>query len=432
MSSDELAIEVVGLGKVYRVFPTPPDRLKQLLWRGKRQFYSEFWALHPISFQVKRGECVGFLGKNGSGKSTLLQMIAGTLDPSHGSFQVAGRLSALLELGAGFNPEFTGRENVVLSGALLGISAQEMQERLPAILEFSELGDFIDKPVKTYSSGMYVRLAFSAAIHVEPDVLLVDEALSVGDAAFQYKCLQRIDELRSRGMSILFVTHDTAAVRKICNRAGWLDSGRLVDLGEAVHVADDYDSFMRERAMVVNETQSSSSSATPQLPRDAVVAAGDEKAGLAARIKGVKLLGDDKREIATVLHGGTLRVSIEYEVLVKTDGLVIGAAIFRNDELYVSGLNTGLDGFVVPIHPGNYVVILDLPNIQLLGGEYYFKVGVFDRFGMVRWDFLENAIRFKISGGYVAEGVLVPEHSWSVSVSKKEGADLYSPLVNTN
>lgn len=432
MSFDDLAIDVIGLGKAYRVFPTPPDRLKQLLWRGKRQFFSEFWALHPVSFQVKRGECVGFLGKNGSGKSTLLQMIAGTLDPSHGSFQVAGRLSALLELGAGFNPEFTGRENVILSGALLGIGAQEMQERLPAILEFSELGHFIDKPVKTYSSGMYVRLAFSAAIHVEPDVLLVDEALSVGDAAFQYKCLQRIETLRSRGMSILFVTHDTAAVRKICNRAGWLDSGRLVDLGNATHVADDYDSFMRERAMVVDDKRPASSEVAPQVQGDIRIVAGDEKPAIAARIKAVKLLDENGSEIVTVLHGGMLRVSIEYEVLVETAGLVIGAAIFRNDELYVSGLNTGLDGFVVPINPGSYVATLDLPNIQLLGAEYYFKVGVFDQSGMVRWDFLENAKRFKVSGGYVAEGVMVPEHNWSVSVSKEEAEDLYNPLVKRN
>lgn len=414
MLSDELAIAVEGLAKVYHVFSTPQDRLKQLLWRGRRKFYDEFWALHPISFQVRRGECVGFLGKNGSGKSTLLQMIAGTLDPSHGSFRVAGRLSALLELGAGFNPEFTGRENVILSGALLGISAEEMRERLPKIIEFSELHDFIDRPVKTYSSGMYVRLAFSAAIHVEPEVLLVDEALSVGDAAFQYKCLQRIEMLRSSGMSILFVTHDTSAVRKICNRAGWLDNGLIVSFGDAVQVADDYDSFMRDRAMISEGTQSVGADMPPEVISDCSVR-DSNGLGIAAIIKRINLFDHKGQKLAaSILHGGALQVEIEYEVLIETQGLVVGAAIFRNDQLYVSGLNTGLDGLAVPTKPGTYVVALDLPNIRLLAGDYYLKVGVFDQFGMVRWDFRENAIQFKIAGGYVAEGVLAIEHNWFV------------------
>jgi len=409
MSSD-IAVHVAGLGKAYRIFRTPPDRLKQVLWRGRRKFYDEFWALHPLSFQVKRGECIGFVGKNGSGKSTLLQMIAGTLDPSHGTYSVEGRLSALLELGAGFNPEFTGRENVLLSGALLGISSAEMKERLPAILSFSELGDFIDKPVKTYSSGMYVRLAFSAAIHVEPEVLLVDEALSVGDAAFQYKCLRRIEDLRSQGMSILFVTHDTGAIRKICDRAGWIDGGNLVCLSDASSVADEYDSFMRERASIPAVEVSGGQ------PVDTTLAsshsAGTAGGRTAAVITSIKLLDRNNGQSSIFLHGGEMNLEIEYEVISETSGLVVGAAIFRNDDLYVSGLNTGLDGVELPTTPGRYTVTLHVPRISLLGGEYYFKVGVFDKDGMVRWDFLDNAGRFKISGGYVAEGLMVPDHSW--------------------
>lgn len=416
MSSD-VAIDVRDLGKVYRIFRTPPDRLKQVLWRGRRKFYEEFWALHPLSFQVRKGECIGFVGKNGSGKSTLLQMIAGTLDPSHGSFNVSGRLSALLELGAGFNPEFTGRENVMLTGALLGVSAAEMKDRMPAILEFSELGDFIDKPVKTYSSGMFVRLAFSAAIHVEPEILLVDEALSVGDAAFQYKCLRKIEDLRANGMSILFVTHDTAAVKKICDRAGWIHGGKLVCLGDTSRVVDDYDSFMREKASAHDASRPAHpSSVAPREHDGAVPSPGErseENVSHAARICSVKLFDGSDGLTSSFLHGESMKVEIEYEVMERTSGIVVGAAMFRNDELYISGLNTGLDQVTLPTEPGRYVANLFLPRIALLGGEYFFKVGVFDRHGMVRWDFIEDAARFKVSGGYVAEGLMVPDHSWS-------------------
>ncbi len=409
MSSD-IAIDVNGLAKVYRIFRSPPDRLKQVLWRGRRKFYDEFWALHPISFQVKRGECVGFLGKNGSGKSTLLQMIAGTLDPSHGSFNVSGRLSALLELGAGFNPEFTGRENVILSGALLGISAAEMKERLPAILEFSELGDFIDKPVKTYSSGMYVRLAFSAAIHVEPEVLLVDEALSVGDAAFQYKCLKRIRELREQGMSILFVTHDTGAVRTLCDRVFWLDSGNLISQGPAVEVADQYDSFMRQKAGI-GDAESEGVSAGSR-SKDQGTARAEDDTRYAASLVGGSLRDHNNSPTGLFVIGGELNLEITYEVHQPNDGLVIGAAIFRNDDLYVTGLNTRLDHLQIEKSPGRHSITLRIPKVNLLGGDYYFKAGIFDPLARVRWDFSHRLAAFRVAGPYVAEGVMVPEHDW--------------------
>jgi lipopolysaccharide transport system ATP-binding protein len=309
---------------------------------------------------------------------------------------------------------------VILSGALLGISAAEMKERLPAILEFSELGDFIDKPVKTYSSGMYVRLAFSAAIYVEPEVLLVDEALSVGDAAFQYKCLRRIEDLRSQGMSILFVTHDTGAIRKICDRAGWIDGGNLVCLSDASSVADEYDSFMRERASIPVVEVSGSPAA--EAAHASSHSPGAEGGRTAAVINGIKLLDRNNCQSSIFLHGGEMNVEIEYDVLSETSGLVVGAAIFRNDDLYVSGLNTGLDRVELPTAPGRYTVTLNVPRIPFLGGEYYFKVGVFDKNGMIRWDFLDNAGRFKISSGYVAEGLMVPEHSWScVGNSSSDG-----------
>jgi ABC-type polysaccharide/polyol phosphate transport system ATPase subunit len=409
MSSD-VAIDVRGLAKAYRIYPTPSSRLKQMLWRGRRRFFHEFWALHDISFSVARGECVGFLGKNGSGKSTLLQMIAGTLEPTRGTCTVAGRVSALLELGAGFNPDFTGRENVILNGALFGISANEMQERLPSIIEFSELGDFVDQPVKTYSSGMFVRLAFATAIHVEPQVLLVDEALAVGDAAFQYKCMERIQLLRSRGMSILFVTHDTSAVRKICDRAFWLDSGNLVTSGPAIEIADQYDSFMRAKSGAPeSETLPASDNGGGSLSSIA-----EKQRTGAASIRSVSASDHNGAPANLVCMGGELRVTVSYDVHQESSGLIIGVALLRNDQLYIAGLNTKLDNIEAPAGIGSHSITLAIPRVNLLGGDYFCKVGIFDSTGMVKWDFLEHCAAFKVHGPYVAEGVVVPEHEWRV------------------
>jgi lipopolysaccharide transport system ATP-binding protein len=248
MSSDDFSIRVEGLCKRYEIYAQPADRLKQMilprvqrtLRRPVRDWFREFWALRDVGFTVRRGETVGIVGRNGSGKSTLLQMICGTLHPTRGSVAVNGRIAALLELGAGFNPEFTGRENVRLSGLLYGLSEQELGARYEAILDFAEIGDFIDQPVKTYSSGMYVRLAFAVAINVSPDVLVVDEALSVGDEAFQRKCFARIDQIRAGGATVLFVSHAAGAITELCNRALLLDRGELLAEGSPKYVVSRY------------------------------------------------------------------------------------------------------------------------------------------------------------------------------------------------
>ena len=242
--SSEFAIRVDGLSKCYHIYDKPRDRLMQMLARGKKQFYHEFWALKDVSFSVGRGETVGIIGRNGSGKSTLLQMICGTVSPTSGVVNTRGRVAALLELGAGFNTEFTGRENVLLNAEILGFSREEMVSRMEGVLAFSELGDFLDQPVKTYSSGMYSRLAFSIAIHVDPEILIVDEALSVGDARFVAKCMRRIKDIQDQGATILFVSHDVGSVRTLCERAIWLDKGRLAEQGDVFPVTGRYMEFM--------------------------------------------------------------------------------------------------------------------------------------------------------------------------------------------
>lgn len=253
MSSD-IAIKVDGISKCYQIYQQPQDRLKQsiyprlqrLIKRHPKQYYRDFWALNNISFEVKKGEAVGIVGRNGSGKSTLLQIICGTLNPTAGRVQTHGRIAALLELGSGFNPEFTGRENVFMNGAILGLASDEIASRLPEILAFADIGDFIDQPVKTYSSGMLVRLAFAVQVCVEPEILIVDEALAVGDALFQKRCFERMEQLRSNGTTLLFVSHDQESVRTLTNRAIFLHHGVVQCIGSSAEVILEYRKLLHE------------------------------------------------------------------------------------------------------------------------------------------------------------------------------------------
>src|SRR6266540_4300812 len=239
-TAPEVVIQVRDVGKMYRIYDRPQDRLKQMLLRGRRMYGREFWALRDVSFEVRRGETLGIIGRNGSGKSTLLQIIAGTLAPSEGEVTVNGRVAALLELGSGFNPEFTGRDNVFLNGSILGFSRAEMEQRFDEIAAFADIGEFIEQPVKMYSSGMVVRLAFAVQAHVRTDVLIIDEALSVGDIFFQQKCFNHIRQLQARGVTILYVSHDLTSVQSICDRAILMKDGSAIFNGNPNEAVNRY------------------------------------------------------------------------------------------------------------------------------------------------------------------------------------------------
>ncbi|NLY28854.1 MAG: ABC transporter ATP-binding protein [Alcaligenaceae bacterium] len=239
MSSDTIAIRATHLSKHYHIYEQPHQRLMQMLFRGRRQFFREFAALHDVNFEIRRGETVGIIGRNGAGKSTLLQLLCGTLTPSGGQVEMRGRVAALLELGAGFNPEFTGRDNVFLNASILGLSHEQIAARFDAIAAFADIGDFIEQPVKTYSSGMYVRLAFAVIAHVDADILIIDEALAVGDALFTQKCMRFLRRFCENG-TLLFVSHDSAAVASLCERAIWLEKGTLRAIGPARDICKDY------------------------------------------------------------------------------------------------------------------------------------------------------------------------------------------------
>src|SRR6188474_126201 len=241
------ALRVESISKQYRIYNRPSDRLKETVTRGRWKAHREFWALKNISFDVEAGTTTGIIGPNGSGKSTLLQIITGTLEPTHGRVSLEGRIAALLELGAGFNAEFTGIENVFMNASLLGLSRAETEALLPEIASFAEIGDFIYQPLKTYSSGMYVRLAFAVAIAVAPQILIIDEALAVGDAGFQHRCTRRIKEMQENGTTILFVSHDPSSVRALCNRAILLNGGQKIAEGKPADVLNRYQKIIMAR-----------------------------------------------------------------------------------------------------------------------------------------------------------------------------------------
>ncbi|TAA44353.1 ABC transporter ATP-binding protein [Pseudoxanthomonas winnipegensis] len=362
ISEDGLApavIEVDGLAKLYQIYDQPRDRLKQFfvprLMRmvGKRQvpaFYKEYWALQDVSFQVRRGEAVGIVGRNGAGKSTLLQLICGTLTPTAGAAQVHGRVAALLELGAGFNPEFTGRENVYMSAALLGLDRAEIDERYESILAFADIGDFVNQPVKVYSSGMYVRLAFAVIAHVDADVLIVDEALAVGDSVFVQKCMRFLRAFRQRG-TLLFVSHDTGSVLNFCDRALWLDKGhvRMHDSAQNVVSAymeycaqEVYGDMVKIRSLRTADAEGADVPA-PVLPsRPAMeketeltlfsnIHNSDGWTSEAARIDSVVLLSRDGESLG-VFHGGEqVQLRVSATAFRDLDGVIIG--FFVKDRL---------------------------------------------------------------------------------------------------
>jgi ABC-type polysaccharide/polyol phosphate transport system ATPase subunit len=291
----EYAIEVNGLSKCYQIYDKPSDRLKQMLVLGRKQYYKEFWALKDVSFKIKKGETVGIIGRNGAGKSTLLQMLCGTLHPSSGEIQTNGRLAALLELGAGFNPEFTGRENVYLSAALHGLSDADILERFDNIAAFADIGDFIDQAVRSYSTGMFVRLAFAVQVHLDPDVFVIDEALAVGDQRFVQKCYRKLEELKNRGTSLLFVSHDTTAIKMLSDRAIWIHDGKLREIGDSSRVVDAY----RNWADGISE------SVAAAVVDDVI----DEKQQSIV-VNKASLFGEDGQETSSFIHGEPTRLCV--------------------------------------------------------------------------------------------------------------------------
>lgn len=361
-SVNNIAIRVNNLSKCYQLYNQPSDRLKQFLWRGKRQYFREFWALHDVSFEVGKGEVLGIIGRNGAGKSTLLQLLCGTLTPTSGNVEVHGRIAALLELGAGFNPEFTGRENIFMSAAILGLSPKEIEERYEDIVDFSGIRDFIDQPVKTYSSGMYVRLAFSVATSVNPDILIVDEALSVGDGEFSRKSFDRIMAMKARGTTILFCSHSIYQVEALCQRALWLDNGQIRLLDKATISCLAYNQFLDQIDKPIPPA-----TLFPIDPTPTTIATGS------ARLTGVIITADGQATSNLQLTSmvSTLEVQISFSSCPNLPCPSIAIVINDVNERNISSCCTYYDQVSLRRDAqGSVIIQLKLPAIQLLRGHY--------------------------------------------------------------
>jgi homopolymeric O-antigen transport system ATP-binding protein len=325
-------LSVQNVSKVYRLYKTPFDRIRELNPLRKKPLHTDFWALRDISFSVDRGEMVSLVGPNGGGKSTLLQVIAGILQPTAGRVVTRGRVAALLELGAGFNPEFSGRENVFINGEILGIGRVEMQRNLPLIEAFAEIGDFINRPVKEYSSGMYVRLAFSTAIHVDPDILIVDEALAVGDAVFANRCIRKFEDLREKKTTVLFVSHDLGLVKQLSNRAIFLLNGRIEAEGKPKHVIDKYIGVVLERQK-----------AYEQRDRRIHPAATNRHGDGSSEILDVTFLDETGRACGVVSSGERVTIRIRTAFHARRVEPMVGILIRNRIGMEVYGTNTRIE-----------------------------------------------------------------------------------------
>lgn len=406
----DIAIKIENLSKIYKLYDKPMDRMKESLSLSKKKYSKEHYALNNISFEVKKGETVGILGTNGSGKSTLLKIITGVLTPSSGNLEVNGKISALLELGAGFNPEYTGLENIYLNGTMMGYTREEMQQRVNAIMEFADIGEFIYQPVKTYSSGMFARLAFAVSINVEPEILIVDEALSVGDARFQTKCINKMKELKENGTTILFVSHATEQIKRFCTRAIWINKGEMIDNGESSEIVDKYEAFMIQGGKIKAETDKN-----VDMQKEGQDKTEKEK----PIIRPVTdILGQITNVNCSALKLKTfdsLEVVIEYEIYEdEIPGFLVGVALYTPNRDYIFGPNTHLDKIPVPNKYGRHEIKYIIPSVPVLGGSYSIDVGIFNNEGIVNIDYKTDVQRILVTNEYFSEGRLFIDHKWEV------------------
>ena len=404
----EPAVRVEGVSKQFRIYDRSSDRLKEMLTRGRWAKHREFWALRDISFEVEKGTTFGVIGPNGCGKSTLLQIIAGTLQPTHGSISYDGRISALLELGAGFNPEFTGVENVFMNAALMGFSHAETSAMLPAIESFAEIGEFINQPVKTYSTGMYVRLAFAAAISVMPQILIVDEALAVGDAVFQHRCMRRIREMQESGMTILLVSHDPHAIRALCSRALLLYGGQVEALGKPNEVLNRYQKLIMARETAYELSQPVAVDAAASVDEVEVAQKlsytfrhGDRRAEVIA----VELLNSARQRIEFVETGEEVVVVVRVLFHAAVEVPVCGFLMRNRHGIHIYGTNTELQQLDFgPAQPGEVIEVSFHFNCWLAPDTYSLTFAVHSPDG-ISFDWLDGALFFRVISPTGMEGV---------------------------
>ena len=411
-------VTLENVSKKFTLRHDRPRSLQEMLLSGvKRDSHAleELWVLRDVSFEVPHGETVGLIGDNGAGKSTVLKLISRIIDPTLGRIQVSGRVGTLLELGAGFHPDLTGRENIYLNASILGLSRADIRHRLDEIIAFAELERFIDVPVKHYSSGMYVRLGFSTAVHTDPEILLIDEVLAVGDQSFQAKCMDKIAELCRRGITILLVSHNLATVQDLCRRVGWIDGGvlRMYDVAEPVIAGYLRQTSEAHQARLEQDNRGDTSR----------VRRGNHK----VRITNVVMTGDDGQPRWVFESGERVRVRLRYEAASPVETPVFSILIYRDDGLYVTGSNTyQADGADVglPGIKGRGHIEVELDSLQLASGSYLLSVGAYTAPDPPFWadpaDFHDRAYRFDVESQQYVHGLLALRTRWHLV---NEGAE---------
>lgn len=408
--SSKTAILARSLSKRYQLYKNPLDRLKEALHPLRKSYHTTFNALSDVSFDIARGETVGIIGRNGAGKSTLLKILSGVLQPSSGEYFVNGRIASLLELGTGFNPELTGRENIFFNGMILGLSREELNQKLDQIIDFAEIGEFIERPVKIYSSGMFARLAFAVAFHIEPEILIVDEALAVGDMAFQKKCFNKFREIRESGSTILFVSHDPYQIKGYCRRALYLKNGECVAFGLSAEVVDAYihdQEIQVARKNAPKPTQDDSDQVTKL--------ASKKDTGAFLRITDVRLLAADNRLTSIVRTGEPIKVQFSYKLTGEFNGkLSFVFNLYRHDDLYICGATTVMDKIpsVSPQEQGT--VTVSFPDFPLLAGKYKWRVAINDGDGLGIFTEAVPVCEFQVKDGFQSVGLINLNRSWQI------------------
>ena len=402
------AIIVQRLGKRYsRYHAERPVTIMEAALSGLRGLRAQehFWALRDVSFTVSPGEMLGVIGKNGAGKSTLLQLVGGVGHPDEGRVKINGRIGALLDLGAGFHPDLTGRENARVSSIVAGLSRREAARRFDAIVEFAELEQFIDNPLRTYSTGMQMRLAFAVAVHTDPSVLLVDEFLSVGDLAFQAKCLQRITELKAQGCAIVLISHSAGQVQELCDRALWLRQGQVVAYGEPEIVTGQYVAEMRQ------QTQQLTPVRPPQLTKSGVELRVNENrfGSLEVEITDVQLL-----PISEIKSGEALCVEIDYQIEKPIFSPIFSITLSREDGEICFDTNTEKMGLSLPLIQGNGKIKLHIDRLDISGGKYFVDVGVYEQNWAYAYDYHWHVYPLEVNSKVSEKGMLNPPLRWEV------------------
>jgi len=420
MSSEtprEAVVRARGLSKCYHVYKRPQDRLKQFFARAGRRHYTEFWALQDLDLDIYRGETLGILGRNGAGKSTLLELVAGTLAPSRGEVTVDGRVTALLELGSGFHDDFTGRENVYVAGAILELSREEMDRRIDRIAAFADIGEFLDRPVKTYSKGMFARLSFSVYANLDPDIFIVDEALAVGDAKFRHKCMHRFRQMQEQGVSIVYVSHDAASMKHICDRVAWIDAGRLRAVGAPDDVVDAYLTDLFHGEQLAKKASATAGQAQPsaEQPPARTLPKSDERIGTGrCTFTAARFLDEGGAETELVIPGRDyiVEVTIEnHDLDPDSERFSTGFWISNTRGLTVAAINTiMLEGPLQPPPVGDTTLVRFTMRAPLLASDGYavtLNVSSPSADGEpILCERLVNALHFRVAGEQNVTGVI--------------------------